>query len=217
MVDAYSPLPKIFFDKRGQVAVFKFFAFKQHPMLLHHRGQLLPSVYGAILVTHHEHRGLGWLCKVGCYMVGVFQVLYLFHHHHLSFCHHRVSSCSICHLTSCHVRSVHHRKIEILVLRLKRVFGYEVGQLVDVVWLLTHKVIDRSIFTSPQIAHYSVESNIFIVCHFAICGYFINFAANLGKKNEKAILWPHFVDRNGEKTATKRAYTLLYIYKKCKN
>ena len=180
-------------------------------MLLYRRGQLLPSVYCAVLVTHHEHRGISRLCKVGCYLVGVSQVLHFLHHNHLPFCHHWVASGCVGHLTCGHVRSVHHRKIEILVFRLKRIFGYKVCQLVDVVWLLTHEVIDRSIFTGPQIAHYSVESNIFIVCHFAICGYFINFAANLEKKNEKAILWPHFVDRNGEKTATRRVYTLLYI------
>ena len=56
--------------------------------------------------------------------------------------------------------------------------------------------------------HYAIESYIFVVCHFDICGYFINFAANLDKKIEKA---PLHDNKSWHKKQKQMFYTLLYI------
>ena len=65
----------------------------------------------------------------------------------------------------CYRKAIHHSHIEVALFWSKHILGYIIGDLVDIKRLIPHQIIDGFVFTRFQIAHNTVESNIFRFCH----------------------------------------------------
>ena len=157
---------EIALDEHGQVAIAQFFALKEHASRLDglHIFALAP-VDSTVFMAHHEDGRRQGLLEIPLQRLCLLDILRFLDDDHLIFGHHGITTGIIGHLRGRHIRAEQHGLIEVALLGLQHMFCNIVADLVDIIRLLAHQIIDGCKTARLQIGHDTVETCIFCLCH----------------------------------------------------